>query len=453
MKTRLPLFGLIAVIIVFLLQMVIYSRYQPQIRYANGRGDDGIYYGHMADQIVAGEPITGSAPFVYRIGGSWMAAKYSQLRRIPVDRAFQEVNFIMMFATTVIMYLIAIRFSGPVFAVLATMLFSLPWWSYARLIFFYPVLNDMPFLLPMMVALVIILWWPSDTISVWRVLTLSALCLLTPIIKETGLLIPLIWIGSRVWFRHHLSIEVLFGDSINQRMPKAGVLRMEVLLAILFLCLSVSGIMITRFSAHNLAEYTIGGKEYTVYNAVKESIKMNSLWNLVLSFCLAYGGPLVSLFIVYHRYWREKLQYTPALILYWIGVIVLAFLGGVSTLRFMSLASPVAFIFIAHLAHKFWIAPSVTPWRLAARSLLLVNLAYYLVMIHPFDSFFDDYYAWLNWGGLQFSNFSSVKYLIPCVVLFLGTVLVGRKIVPDARGIAEQGNPPYPEPGSTRGNR
>ncbi len=446
MKTNTTSIGLLVVLSVFSAQMLIYSLYQPQIRSGNGRGDDGITYGRMAEQILAGEPVTGSAPFVYRLGASWISAKYSQMRNVSVDRAFRETNSIMMFAALVLMYFAAIRFAGPTYASLATILFSLPWWSYTRCIWFYPVLNDLPFLLLMFVALAIILWWPPDTFPKWRIMTLSCLCFLTPITRETGLLVPLAWIASRAWFRHHISVEVIVGDVIVQPRPRFGVVKKEVALGILFICLSIMGIMITRLLAQNTAEFAIGGTKYTFFAAAIASIRQNTIWHFAMSFCLAYGGPLIALFVVYHRYWRERIQHTPVLIVYWGAVLILALLGGVNTLRFLSWASPVALVLIAHLAHRLWVAPAPAPWRFAMRGMLLLNVGYYIVMIHPFSGYFDNYNAWVDWGGLQFSSVRSIRYLVPCVVLFLCTVFLGRRIVHDARGMAQQENPPYPEP-------
>jgi hypothetical protein len=445
MKINAKSIGLLVVLTVFFAQMLIYSLYQPQIRYGNGRGDDGITYGSMAEQILAGQPITGSAPFVYRLGASWIAAKYSHIRNVSVDQAFRETNSMMMFAALVLLYLAAIRFAGPAFAALATILFSLPWWSYTRMIWFYPVLNDLPFLLLMFIALAIILWWPLNTFPKWRIVALTCLCFITPIMRETGLLVPVIYIASRTWFRRHISLEVITGDDIVQPLPSLGVVKKEVALGIFFISLSIGGILLTRLLADNSAEFAIGGSRYTFFSAAMESIRSNTIWHFAMSFFLAYGGPLIALFVVYHRYWRARLQQAPVLIVYWGAVLLLSLLGGVNTLRFLSWASPVALVLIAHLAHRLWVAPATTPWRFAMRGTLLLNLGYYILMIHPFGGYFDTYDAWVDWGGLQFSSIRSIRYLIPCLGLFFCTILLGRKVVNDATGEAQQENPPFPE--------
>ncbi len=71
---------------------------------------------------------------MYRIGGSWIAAQYALLMGISVDQAFRQTNAIMMAILLTLIYAMGIRFANPLFASLAAICYSLPWWSYARMV-------------------------------------------------------------------------------------------------------------------------------------------------------------------------------------------------------------------------------------------------------------------------------------------------------------------------------
>jgi hypothetical protein len=54
-------------------------------------------------------------------------------------------------------------------------------------------------------------------------------------------------------------------------------------------------------------------------------------------------------------------------------------------------------------------------------------------MIHPLDGYYSDYTAWLTWGGLQSSPLESSYELLPCLLLFVISIFLGRYVVPDGR--------------------
>jgi hypothetical protein len=446
-KKATEILGWLSIMLVLLVQMVTYSVYQPQIANGGGRGDDGITYGAVADQLLSGQSIYGDAPFVYRMGAPWIAAKYAHFFQVSVDEAFRQSNLIMLAFVLSAIYLLALRFANPVFAAIAAILYSLPYWSYTRMVWFYPVHSDLPWLILMLVSLCMIVWWPSGRPSARWVAGFAMICFLHPITREIGLLTPILWITSQAWFRHHLSQKVLTDDPPFDAMPPPHDVRRAKLLAVLFMCCSLGGIAVTRELAFNTAGFTLDGVPYGLTVAVFQSIQNTTLWQYLWSFLLAYGGPLIALFIVYHRYWRSRVAQTPALIGYWGAVCLLALIGGVNTIRFLTWASPVVLIFIAHLSQKMWLSPCSSKDKLIGRSLLLCSLIYYIIMIHPFSGYYTDYTALLQWGGLQFSTFSQcVIYLAPCIALLTIFVMVGRKIVPDAIGAPVADAPPFPQP-------
>ena len=443
--------GIVAVVAVYLLQIGIYSVRQPRIAIGNGRGDDGVTYGRMAEQFLAHHPVEGPAPFVYRIGGPWIASQYANVFSVSVDDAFQQVNGILMLLLLLVIYWIALDFCSPLAAAIATCFYSLPWWSYTRCVFFYPVMgSDVPWMIIMMMGLHQLVWWSDWPPRKSQIGIFASLCFLAPIMRETGIVLPFLFLCSRSWIRRHVSLEVVLGDPDHSPSPSTN-RRTEAALSVLFVSLSILAIAITRTVATDTGKFTVGGKAYTFAGAVLESIGQNRLWHLVASVCLAYGGPLIALAFLYHRYLRLKLRQTPVLVIYGVAVLTLAYIGGVNTLRFLSWASPPALIVIAHLAQKFWNEPTGRAGLIVARSGLILGTLYYMLMIHPFSGYFTYYYAWMDWGGLQFSSIRCLRYTLPCLALIGLFVLFGRKWIRESIGRAQPANPPYPEPAAGSG--
>jgi len=315
---KLKILGLFLVVVVYLLQIWIYSAKQPSTASGNGRGDDGVFYGRMAEQIVGHQPIEGPAPFVYRIGGPWIAAQYAKALSVSIDSAFQQVNGIMLVILLSLVYWAALDFCSPLVAAIATCLYSLPYWSYTRVLFFCPVMgSDVPFMITMMLGLRQLVWWHASPPRKAQICIFSLLCLLAPIMRETGMILPILFLCSRSWIRRHLSLEVVLGDPPLKSPSWSKNVKTEVMLSLLFCLLSCLGLLITRIFAINDGQYLFAeNKPYTFVRAIVLSVQLNSIWHFITCLCLAYGGPLIALIVLYHRYLREKMRATPVLVVY-----------------------------------------------------------------------------------------------------------------------------------------
>jgi hypothetical protein len=105
----------------------------------------------------------------------------------------------------------------------------------------------------------------------------------------------------------------------------------------------------------------------------------------------------------------------------------------------------VVFLFLAHSAERYWydLMPGLP--RVLGRTLLVASVACYVLMIHPFGGYYDNYLAWMDWGGLQSSDFRSARYLIPCLGLLVALVLGGRQLIGDGAGNERRERPPWPD--------
>ena len=428
------LLGWIILGLIFAAQMWQYARYQPRIAAGNGRGDDGIYYGIMAEQIYNNQTITTITPFVYRVGAPWLAAHYAQVFGVAIDDAFQQTSMILAFTSLTLIYCLGLKLTTPLCALGAATLCSLPWWGYSRNVWFYPFLSDLPWLVLILLALVLLVSWPTQRDSVSRISLYALICVLAPLTRETGVLVPALWFFSRPWIYQYCSLAFFLGDKLKAQQEKGRYPIKDFYLTILFAGLSC----LSALYVHSLVIPSGGvllspDRPYTILTAVLESIRHNTLWHLANCFFLAYGGPLLALCVILHRSWRVHLQRYPALSVYWFLIVCLAFVGGVNTLRFLSWASPVAFIWLAVLAQQFCCTPQPLPKKLLAIAIVVVNASFYVKMIHPLDGYYSDYTAWLTWGGLQSSPLESSYELLPCLLLFVISIFLGRYVVPDGR--------------------
>jgi hypothetical protein len=420
--------------LIFAAQMWQYSHYQPRIAAGNGRGDDGVYYGVMAEQIYRDQTISTVTPFVYRVGAPWLAAQYAHISGVSIDDAFQHISLALTFTSLTLMYGLGLLLTSPPFALLATTLFALPWWGYPRNVWFYPLLSDLPWLVLILLALILLVSWPSQSNSAYRIISYAIICLLAPLTRETGVIAPALFIFSRPWLYQFYSFEFFLGDNAPEQKKRIRTSLRDVQLGIFFAGVSaLSALYVRSVVVPSGAVQLSPGTPYTILTALLESVKHNTLWHFVNCFFLAYGGPLLAIFVILHRSWRVELQRYPALAVYWFLVTCLAFIGGVNTLRFLSWASPVALIWIAVLAKQFCRAPRPLRKKVIATALVVANVLFYLKIIHPLEGYYSDYTAWMKWGGLQLSPFESSYQLLPCLALFLTNIFIGRYIAPDGR--------------------
>src|SRR5438477_5046708 len=96
-----------------LIQMWTYAGRQPRIQMGHGRGDDGVEYARMAEEIQAGLPIVAAPPFVYRVGVPWLAARYARITHASIDTAFQQLNGLAVVVLMILIYVLTLTIASP----------------------------------------------------------------------------------------------------------------------------------------------------------------------------------------------------------------------------------------------------------------------------------------------------------------------------------------------------
>jgi hypothetical protein len=404
--------GWFLVMALFVAQMLEYSARQPRIQIGGGRGDDGVTYGAVADAFADGRHVEGAAPFVYRVAAPWLAARYSAIRGISTDRAFQETDALLTIGVLTTIYIVALQLWNVLTAVLSVSLFSLPWWSYTRLVWFCPVQVDLPWLLAMLLGLALIAR-TSTRIRAPDVVGLVALSIIASLSRETGLLLPAVWVAARAWRCFRAATKPKLDDIVVGAAMTAG---------------SLAGLAVTRLIAQNTHAFGVGGEPFTFAAAAVESLRMNTPEHVFWSALLAWGGPLLGVFFAAPRSTARLLDERPELFAFWVAVFLLALVGGVNTIRFLSWASPVVFILMSAAVRRIWLERAVAGAALALHlAFLFAGAVVYLGMIHPFGGYYPDYTAWNAWGGLQSSPARGFD-LVPCLLIGAGIALSGQLV-------------------------
>lgn len=393
-------------------QLAFYARYQPQIEAGNGRGDDGVTYGSVADQFLAGVKPSGAAPFVYRLGVPWLASQVSRISGIAVDDAFRVIDIVALYVLIALIYVLALRYCQPIFAFIVCLLYLAPFYGYVRLAFFYPVLVDTLWMVVMIASLLIM---SQERLSLRSIVLLGLLTMAGTLMRETGILIPVTFFLSLWIVRRVVSVDLLLGlTSEPLAIDRAFSSKRLFAGGVALLSIGVLALLISHLAA-------TGTGDYSFFQAAKGSAASNHAWHLIESAFLAFGGPMVALLAIKPNIALMHFRAAPSHLIFIVLALVTSFFGGVNTVRFMSWASPLVLIAIClcfqHAFRELTTQPVSASKRIVQGTLVLV-LIYSLVSLHPLDGFYRDYSAWVAWGGLQFSRLDMAEML-----LFMGITL------------------------------
>ncbi len=329
---------LVLVFVLFVLTNVTFAVTQPQTAIDGGRGWDGAQYYTVAQQIIAGERPTTEAPFVYRVGTSWLAARLS-----PGDLmlGFKAVNLAADLAIVLLLALFFRRYISDARVRLALVAaFVFMWHGPVRFFWFYPVASEH---LAFAANLVVLLGASAlrERIHVGALVSLSAVSFLATTVRETALLAP----AALLFLR----------DPLRRALPARG----QILLAVPLLAgLAAFAIV------HSAATQTNG---YGYLSALLDWLRVKSVFTYVLGWWNGYG-PLLALPIFAWRGTLAFLRANQMLAAFLLACAVLGWVGGQDTERYVFWAAPVVYVLIgrAAIASAAWLsAPFVAGLVLA----------------------------------------------------------------------------------------
>lgn len=288
-----------------------YGMLQPRLTLQDGLAWDATLYHDVAVQMRAdADPVTGDRPFVYRLGAPFLAAHapFEDLRT-----SFLAVNLLFSLGTFFLLFslLRAMRLSGWVVAVVLLLFGTNP--AVIRFTFYYPVHTE-PGAICLSLGLLVLAvrrpdWGWGETLAA------TLLSGVAVMFREFAVLAPLAVLGAEC-------LSFVVGP---RRWRQVGLRLVPVLGAVLAVWVS-----------HQLV--SVRPTPYSFTHAIQWSINENlTKPDQFLLAIVMTTGPVLFLPLTLFRHFRPWAGRADLiLMLYSAGILVLAFVGGWHTDRFVS---------------------------------------------------------------------------------------------------------------------
>jgi hypothetical protein len=273
---------------------------------------DGYVYVSMALQFVEGHTPQAEAPFIYRIGFSFMAAIISPQN--PAD-AMQWISVISGFLSVLLMWLWLSNFSMARHIRIGMVLtFALQYHGPLRFGIFFPTLTYSLFWVMLLLGLLVIRWTLTKQLVHTRHLVLVfVVCLAGTLVRETMVIAPL--------------AMVLFRDKCNQPSENQ--------------CLKVLGTGFTAFVCGMILSRTLSTTtgDYSFFETAITLLNEKTLLSLLAAIFLTFG-PMIAVLAASSRKTFEVFTSNRDLLFLVVISMVLAAVGGTNTEMFLYWASP-----------------------------------------------------------------------------------------------------------------
>ncbi len=315
----------LAIAFVFILTNLLSYLYQGQTSFTAEKNFDMDYYYEIAEQISHGEMPVSGAPYVFRLGTPYLAAITSSG---DLKTSFEYVNFA---ANILLVILLTVLFTLYIdswkLRALFVSLYIVTWHAQVRLFYFYPIHTDY-WALVFIFALLVFIYYIGEKGKMSLIIPMALLTFIGAFFREI-VLVPaaaLMFINNPVKFKTKPKFRYV---SFN---------RPSITTAIPFMA-GIIGLVIVHFIATSNNDYS------SMYNIFKWGYR-KPMFVYFLAWCIAFG-PVIFL-LVYN--WRSSLKYLSEkqyFLFYFIAFILLSWVGGTDTLRFVYWTMPVVYILIA----------------------------------------------------------------------------------------------------------
>jgi hypothetical protein len=293
-------------------------------RYQGFRLWDADEYYALAEQLAAGQPVTASAPYVYRVLTPWLVAKCCPTH---IQRGFLIVNVIAGALAAVVLALWLRRFvSDWRVRVLVTAAYIWEWHGPVRLPYYSPAYVDALLLMFLPLGLIFV----ERTAERFNGLNVAALIAITGLgvlAREMMLLVP---------------ISALLHRGLWARTRGAG--------RVVALGGPIAAAAAATWIAHRGTDPRVA---YSFLAAVGFQLTHKPLFSLVLSWFMTFG-PVIAV-VLYD--WRDAVAFLRRhqnLAAYLVLCAVLSYVGGTDTERLLSWAAPVVYVLIARAIERNW---------------------------------------------------------------------------------------------------
>jgi hypothetical protein len=323
---------ILTVAVAFLLINVLSFTFQKPISVNGGKGWDGVFYHHLAEQFAAGKRPEADAPFVFRMGTPFLAslvAPHSLIRGFFAVNIFANILLVLLIVVWFRLYLRDWRLRAAL-----AVIFMACWHTPARFTYFYPVLTDNYATAFTLAGLILIEKMGSRASWPWLI-GVSIITFAGMFFRETVLLVALTAI-----FRGN---PLAWDDKAIVPLRLANRPPVRIFLPLVFGLFALSII-------HLIAVPT---GAYSYLKAVGEWIINKRARFYVHDFFLTFG--VIPWILLYS--WRGSIEFLARrqFQFVFLGCIaVSAYIGGSDTLRFFSAASPVVLLMAGILLEENW---------------------------------------------------------------------------------------------------
>ncbi|MBC7814955.1 MAG: hypothetical protein H7175_27605 [Burkholderiales bacterium] len=421
-----------AIVVMFVLVSLWSIAFQPQ---NNVNGYDGMFYLNMAQTMAHGQPVTGPVPWIYRVGTPFLAAIVAPITGDMVA-AFKLVNIAASLLTTLLLAVYLRRHVGSMYARLIVMFLYLTMWhAPVRFAYFYPTSVDfwlMAFVLAALLLGDMIREKYADGVGAQRA---APLLVLLSVVIFVGVLfrevvavfgVAALFIGNPLIFGHN--------PTYIRRINLSNFANVLPFLA------AIAGI----FVSHALVVVNQEGYPYTFDGTIYLWLYDKRLMTYLLAWFVAFG-PLLALVLYNWRRAVEWLSQRQDVAVFVLAIVVLAWVGGTDTERFLYWAMPIFYVLLGKALedHGAWLRRSqVLVTVLVATQLLTQRFLlptpdfntltepqiFPLLTVLGTDTAFEHlqtFYSTLRWQSISFALTVQHVALLAILLLWM-SIVAGR---------------------------
>jgi hypothetical protein len=321
---------LILLLVAFVVANIASEFLQPPTVYNDGKGTDGVFSFKVAEQLSHGQRPTAEAPFVYRIGTPLLVSLFFRSNLL---QGFKVVNIVANAVTTVLLILfLRLYLASWRLRLLLALLFITQWHAPIRLLYFCPVYTD-PWLFPFLLAGLLAIERTQTGSGVGPVLFLALASFVGCLFRENTALVPIALLFASNPIQHR-------AKPVKCRATVDGsetVKRSSLTLALPLVC-AVLGFGVARWVGVPTNDYSFARAAFDwAYNKV--------FLTYLHAWFIAFG-PVLAIAIYNWRRNAAFLLNHQHLLVYLIIIVLLAWVGGSSTERYLYWAMPVLYVVV-----------------------------------------------------------------------------------------------------------
>jgi len=335
-KNLSPGFEFLIITSVFIITSIASQLYQLHITLNGGRSFDGLYYYQVAEQISNGEKPSSEAPFVYRIGTPLMVAyffKNDLLNGFKVINIIGNVFSVVLFALWLRLFLKDWRIRT-----LLVGLFITAWHGPIRFTYFDPVYTD-PWLFVLLLIGLIGIQKLKTKPNTGVVILLGLLSFVGVVFREMFLIIP---IALAFTANPIPPFRVMATSLADLRIFQ--VIKRPNYQFLFPLVLGILGIFLVR-------SVVFQTNDYTFIKTAIDWLYDKQISTYVHAYFITYGL-LIILPIYSWRTTKKFLAENQHLLIFLLGFMLIGWIGGSDTERFLYWAMPVVYLLIGFAIQK-----------------------------------------------------------------------------------------------------